>query len=348
MARRQNDMPTSPWFASVEVVILAGGKGTRMRPLTYTRPKPLLPLLNQPLLQHIIDRLPDDVDKIILPVGYLREQIDQYFADRPDERVVLVEENDPLGTGGAIKNCEKHLTDTFLVYNGDVVTDLDLQAFRRFHAKTKAKATISLWPVKEPWHFGVVHTTREGRIDLFVEKPPQGKEPSNLINAGHYLLEPSVLDDIPRGRMFSIERELYQPWAAKGKPIFGFPFQGYWVDCGRPESFLEAQDLLFKATKKTNAVETSARVDTTAKITSSSIGQDCVVLSGATVRRSMLLASVSVGKGVTIRDSIVGEGAEIEDGVTLDGAVVGDHAIVEAGTRIVDQKVGMRPEHVEA
>ncbi len=331
----------------MDVIILAGGFGTRMRPLTYTRPKPLLPMLNRPILAHIISTLPEDVSRIILPVNYLREQIEQYFADHPDPRVVLIEEKDPLGTGGAIKNCADHLEGTFMVVNGDVVASLDYGAIRRHHAQHDADATISLWPVKEPWHFGVVQLRPDTRISAFVEKPPRGKEPSNLINAGCYVLEEDVLDHIPAGRFFSIEKELFQGWARDGHALYGYQFPGFWVDCGRPETLLEAHAALLRSQRKAGLVDGHAKIAADAIVEGYAIAEGCQIGPAARVQRSVLLPNVRLGAGVVVRDSVLGEGVEVEEGATLENAVVGDFAIIEAGSRIKDQKVGMRPVDVE-
>lgn len=330
----------------MEAIILAGGLGTRIRPLTYTRPKPLLPVLNRPLLQLIIDQMPASVKTILLPVGYLHEQIESYFEDHPDGRVVLVEEERALGTGGAIKNCEEHLTGPFLVYNGDIVASLDLARLQEAHAKYRAKATISLWPVQEPWHFGVADLQLDGRISRFVEKPPQGREPSNLINAGHYALDLAILDELRPGRTASLEREVFEPWAREARGIYGFRFEGYWVDCGRPEAFLEAHEVVLRATGRTSVADPTARVEAGATFLGYALGADCRLARGAHVEQSILLPGCHVGDQGTVRDSVLGEGVEVEAGAVLERCVVGDFGIIEAGSRFQDQRVGLRAEDV--
>lgn len=319
-----------------------------MRPLTYTRPKPLLPLLNQPLLQTIIDRLPKSVETICLPVNYLREQVEAYFEAHPDPRVVLVEERDPLGTGGAIKNCETHLTGPFLVYNGDCVASIDLDRFREAHERTGARATVSLWPVEEPWHFGVVELAPDGRISRFVEKPPRGQEPSNLINAGHYLLDPSILDEFVPRRPTSIEREVFERWARERQGIFGYRFEGYWIDCGRPELLLEAHETLLRQSGKSLVKGAGCQVASRASVTGYALGDGCTVAAGAQVDRCILFDGVRVGTNVVARDSILGEGVEVEDGAVLERSVVGDYGVIEAASEIRDQRIGLRPEDVVA
>lgn len=332
----------------MEAVILAGGMGTRIRPLTYTRPKPLLPVLDRPLLQHIIDRMPKSIRKIVFPVNYLREQVEAYFEEHPDPRVVLVEEVNPLGTGGAIKNCEDELSGPFLVHNGDIVSSIDLTAFVQAHQERKPLVTISLWGVEDPSPFGCARLDGANRILEFVEKPKPGTEPSKLVNAGHYLLDPQVLDAIPPGRFYSLEKELFQPWTQQGQPIYGFPFRGYWIDCGRPESFLEAHRAVLAERGESRWVHPEAKVDRSATVTGYAVAQGCRIAEGARVQGSVLLPEVRLGKNVTVRDCILGEGVEVEDGTVLERSVVGDFGVIEAGRRIQDQRVGMRPVDVGA
>lgn len=331
----------------MQAVVLAGGFGTRVRPLTYTRPKPLLPVANKPLLQHVLDAMPKAVDTVVVPVNYLREQIEAYFQENPDDRVVLVEESTPLGTGGAIKNCQKHLTEPFLVYNGDIVASIDLTAFYDHMTKKGALAGVSLWPVDEPWHFGVVEQADDGRITRFVEKPPQGEQPSNLINAGHYYLDPSVLDRIEPGRKTSLESEVYEAMAANGEAIYGFPFEGYWVDCGRPKTVLEAHRVYLDAHGERRALGQDVEIDPKATVEGYALGDGCRVGPGARVVRSCLLPGVEVQEDALVEDSILGEGVVIEAGANLRNAVVGDFAVVETGARITDQRVGMKVEHMK-
>lgn len=331
----------------MEVVVLAGGFGTRVRPLTYTRPKPLLPVANKPLIQHVLDRLPDEVDRVVVPVNYLEEQIEAYFVEHPDDRVVLVSEETPLGTGGAIKNCEDHLTGPFLVYNGDIVASIDLTEFTRFMRSKEALAGVSLWPVDEPWHFGVVEQAEDGRITRFVEKPDQGKEPSNLINAGHYYLDPEILDRIPAGKKVSLEREVYESMAADGEAIYGQPFEGYWVDCGRPETVLEAHRVFLEAQGQKRVVADGVEVEDDASIEGYAVAEGCRIGAGSRIRRSCLLPGVDVGADATVEDCILGEGVVVEQGATLRNTVVGDFAVIERGSTIDDQRVGMKVEHIK-
>lgn len=327
----------------MEALILAGGKGTRIRPLTYSRPKPLLPMLNRTLVERVLDKMPKQVDRVLMPVNYLSELMVAHFEEHPDPRLEFIDEPEPLGTGGAIKNCEKHFTGTFIVYNADIVASIDLDQMLKFHRKNKAEASVSLFPVPEPWHFGVVKLTADQRIEQFVEKPPKGKEPSNLCNAGQYVLEPSVLDAVPKHEFYSLEKQSFEPMAKAGAKLYGFQFDGFWVDCGRPETYLEAHRELLKASGKPSVTGKGVTGLSEARFTGYSAGDEVTLGKGATVERSVLLPHVVVGAKATIRDSILGEGVEVEDGAVLERVVVGDYAVIEGGRKIKDQRLGMRP-----
>ncbi len=330
----------------MEAILLAGGFGTRIRPLTYTRPKPLLPIVNRSLIERALDAMPKEVDTVVLPVNYLGELIRQHFEDHPDPRLVIVEEPEPLGTGGAIKAVEDHFEGPFLVFNADIVSSVNLSELAKYHAAKKAKATISLWKVDEPWHFGVVVPGPNGMIKSFVEKPPKGQEPSNLINAAHYMIDPSVLDLIPKDKFVSLEREVFTPLAAQGK-MFGYEFQGFWMDCGRPETYLEAHRVTCERLGKKVVIGENVKGTKTSEILSYSVGDDCDIGKGSRVERSVLFSGVHLGQNVRIIDSILGEGVEIEDDTTLERCVVGDFAPVGGQRHIKDQKIGMRPEDLE-
>ncbi|MBI2077776.1 MAG: NDP-sugar synthase [Euryarchaeota archaeon] len=327
----------------MEAIVLAGGQGTRMRPLTYSRPKPLLPILNRPMVDWVLASLPKAVDTVVVPVNYLSELMQAHFEEHPDPRVVLVDEPTAMGTGGAIKRVEKHFSGPFFVYNADIVSSNDLEAMRRFHEARKAKATISLWHVEDPWHYGVVRFNGKARIEEFVEKPPPGKEPSNLINAGHYLLDLAILDKIPKNKFVSLEREVFTPMAKAEATLFGFEFKGYWIDCGRPESYLEAHRLALAAQGKPHVVGTEVRGLQDASFSSYALGDRVELGTGAVVERSVLLPDAHIGAKAVLRDCVIGEGAEIEAGARLDRVTVGDYAIVQGKVQIKDQRIGMRP-----
>ncbi|MDX1611013.1 MAG: NDP-sugar synthase [Candidatus Thermoplasmatota archaeon] len=320
----------------MEAVILSGGFGTRLRPLTYTRPKPLLPIANKPMVQHILDRLPDEVDRAVLASGYKVEEI-RAWAETLDHRVelVVIDEEEPLGTGGAIKNVEDEITGEFLCFNGDVLSSLDLDRLVATRREHDAMGALALWEVDEPEHFGVV--AMDGpKITDFVEKPDPGQAPTNLINAGTYCFSQDILDHIPAGRKVSIEREIYPKLIEEGYDLIGLPFQGWWVDCGRPEVYLQAHEILLDGTLEAGP---GATMDG-AWEGWACLGANAKVASGATLTRSILLDGAKVEAGATLVDTIVGEGATVGKDARLTGCVVGDGEHVPAGRELNQERIG--------
>lgn len=323
----------------MQAVILAGGQGTRLRPLTSTCPKPLLPVANVPIIRRIIDRMPPDVDEVLLAVNYRLDQLAAYFRENDvGRKVTLIEEKEPLGTAGAIKNVAGHIRGPFFVFNGDILDSLDLDAFRAFHRQKGGVASLAQWKVSDPRHFGVMEMDGE-RILRFVEKPETREQaPSNLANAGTYLLEPEVLDAIPAGRAVSVERETFPQLLADGKRMHGMPFEGFWVDCGRPETYLRANEAVLRAAGRNillgeGTANRGARIDGWAVI-----GARCTLGSDVEIARSVLLDGVAVGSNVTIKDSIIGPGVRIDDDAALVDCVVGEGAHVEKGVLLKSVK----------
>ncbi len=325
----------------MEAVILAGGFGTRLRPLTLTRPKPLLPILDQPMIDHIVRWLPDEVDRVILAVNYMADAIREHLADvELGAEVVVVEEDEPLGTGGAFKNALPEVTDdTFIGLNGDIITSLDLNEMLAQHRSKGGIGTIALWEVHDPSRFGVVDMDHTGRIHQFVEKPAPGTAPTNLINAGAYILRSDILDLVEPGIKTSIEREVYPRVLDQG--LYGFRFSGFWVDAGTPEAYLEAHRELLDRMEDRDWE--GAVMDGTAHIRGPSLlgpgavlgadcqvgpyatlGEDCVIGKGAKVVNSVLHDGAKVGKGSSLLNCILGEGAETGEGEVLEGAVLED------------------------
>ena len=323
----------------MQAIILAGGFGTRLRPLTLTMPKPLLPVANVPIIRRIIDKMPPEVDEVFLAVNYKLEQLAEYFRENDVGRnVTLVEEKEPLGTAGAIKNVEPHIDDTFFVFNGDVLDSLDLPKFQAFHEQKSGIASLALWPVADPRHFGVMEM-RGDRIMRFVEKPETREQaPSNLANAGTYLLETEVFDHIAIAKAVSVERETFPSLLDQGRQINGYPFEGFWVDCGRPETYLRANEAVLRAMGRTallgeGTTNRGAIFDDWAVVgDGSELGHD------VEVARSVLLERVVVGNNVTIKDSIVGPGARIEDDAALVDCVVGAGARIDKGVLLKSVK----------
>lgn len=324
----------------MQAVILAGGQGTRLRPLTLTCPKPLLPIANIPMVRRIVDKLPEDVDEVLLAVNYKLDMLRDYFANNDvGRKVTVVEEREPLGTAGAIKNVEPYVDGPFFVFNGDILDSLDLDAFRRFHESRKGVGTLSLWQVPDPRHFGIMEMKGD-RIMRFVEKPASKEEaPSNLANAGTYLLEPAIFDLIKPDTPTSIERETFPALLAGGGKLHGFPFEGFWVDCGRPDTYLKANEAVLRASGRQflfgeGTANRGAHLDDWAVV-----GDKCTLGADVEIARSVLLDRVHVGSNVVIKDSIVGPGARIEDGAVLVDCVIGQGALVEPGVLLKNVKM---------
>ena len=349
----------------MRAVVLVGGEGTRLRPLTSTIPKQMLPVVEVPMVERVVTHLAGhDVTDVILSLGY---RPDAFLAGYPDSRcggatLTYVVEPEPLDTAGAIRFAatQAGIDDTFLVCNGDVLTDLDVTELVAFHRSCGAEGTVALTPVEDPSAFGVVVADANGRVEAFIEKPPPGTAPTNLINAGTYVLEASVLGRIPGGRRVNIERETF-PAMVRDRALFAASSPGYWIDVGTPERYLTATaDLLDgrRGPPAPGACESSpgvwelgsptvdgklgpcslvadaARIAEGALVDASVVGRGAQVARGAVVRGSVLLAGARVGAGAEITDSVVGPGAVIGAGAQLrGGTVVGAAAVVAEGAR---------------
>ncbi len=302
----------------MEAIILVGGLGTRLRPLTLTIPKPLLPLANVPMVERMVRNLPEIFDTAILAINYGLYEMKKYFEERNlGKKIIMVPEENPLGTGGAMRNCIDHVTGTTAVFNGDVVSSVDLNKMLELHIRTGAKGTLALWKVDDPSRFGVVEM-REKQILQFQEKPERGTELSNMINAGTYLLEPEVLEMIPPNQKISVERDIYPKIAGDG--LYGFPFDGYFIDSGTPESYLEAN---FKSIGNNGtAAHSGASIRGPSLIHESAELQDCIIgpnaiigsdvkMEKCVVRRSVILSYVN-SYGSVIEDCIAGPNISIE------------------------------------
>jgi mannose-1-phosphate guanylyltransferase len=331
----------------MRAVVLAGGFGTRLRPLTSTRPKQMLPIVNMPLIERIIEHLArHGVDDVVLSMGYRPDAIVAAYPDNrcAGVRLTYAVEPEPLGTAGGIGFAARHagIDDRFLVVNGDVLTDLDLDALVRFHAARGAQATIHLHPVEDPSRFGVVPTDDDGRVQAFVEKPAPGEAPTNLINAGTYVLEPSVLDRIPPGQHVSIERETFPALVEAGR-LYACDGSSYWIDVGTPQQYLEAQlDLLdgVSAPGPLDGVDPAATVDAEATVVRSVVGAGAVVAAGARVERSVLLPGVTVGADAVVSDSVVGQNSTVASGASVTGGtIIGDGEVVDPGTSLDGARV---------
>ncbi|MFP4001981.1 MAG: sugar phosphate nucleotidyltransferase [Thermoplasmata archaeon] len=324
----------------MQAILLSGGFGTRMRPLTYTTPKPLLPLLNKPLIQHIIDSLPDEVDEVVLAANYKIEMLRRYFEDiELDREVIVKDEPEPRGTAGAVKNVKEHIDDTFFVVNSDIISSLDFKNFLDFYeSKRDGIGAISAWRVEDPREFGVMDLDDNCRIKRFQEKPSLEEAASNKINAGHYILEPEVLDRIPEGEKVSIEREIFPELVKDG--LFGYEFEGYWIDCGRPSSLFEAQRTLLEERKTEKLVGERSSVER--KLDKYvTIGDNCKI-GKSDLSDSIIFDGVEIGDHCSIEKSILGYDVIVEDDVTIKDSIISDGLNLEEGTEVRDEK--LKPE----
>lgn len=340
----------------MQAVLLVGGLGTRLRPLTYSRPKPLLPLLNKPMISYILNSLPSAVDEVIVPVSYMSRRLRDYFNGLDDGRnYVVIHEVEPLGTGGALKNVDDHVSGDFLVFNGDIVSSINIESLVEFHQGKGGVGTISLWEVENPEAFGIVQLDENDKITMFREKPRGDEIVSNKVNAGIYVLNESVLDDIPEESVVSLEREVFPLQVERG--MYGYGFEGYWVDCGTTENFLTASGILmdYFGTDVSKEADMGKQVKEEhpivigegTKIVSGQIGPRVCIgpnveVKGASISDSVIMGSASIGRGIKITSSIVGKGCSIPDKCVIERSVIADDYDLEEGEEIIDQKVGMR------
>jgi mannose-1-phosphate guanylyltransferase len=296
------------------------------------------------MIERLINTLPSEVEKVILAVSYMFPRIKQHF-EKIDlgREVVLVEEKEPLGTGGAIKNVEKYIEDTFLVFNGDVVSSLDISSMIAFHKSKAGTGSISLWEVEDPTRYGIIGFDEEMKISRFLEKPKPEEVFSNWINAGVYVLEPKILDLMAPKKVISIEREVFPPLADKGK-LYGFKFYGFWVDAGTPKAYLKAHRVLLDQEKPgIPNIHPKSKINPPILL-----GEDCIispssqlgpyacignkvkVLENTKVSNCVILGDVIIGKNNELEDCIIGYGSRIEDGFgSFKGLVLEDNKVLK-------------------
>ncbi|MGI8615792.1 MAG: sugar phosphate nucleotidyltransferase [Actinomycetota bacterium] len=331
----------------MKAVVLVGGEGTRLRPLTETVPKPLLPLVDRPILGHLLDHLVvHGVREVIMSSPYLEETFHPFIEARGGQPAITwVTEREALGTGGAIVSVLTHLGDEpFLALNGDILTDLDLTAMLVGHRERSATATIALHHVQDARAFGLVAVDPAGRITEFREKPPDPV--AGDINAGTYVLEPSALRTWAAGTRLSIETEIFPALIRSGAAVFGFPTDAYWLDLGTPEQYLRAHvDLLAGRLRgspyRAPWVGSGASLDPTARVGRSVvIGEGATVGPGAELDEAVLMAGAVVEEGAHVERSIVGPGAFVGKGVTLVDSVLGEGVRVPPGVRLEGTRQG--------
>ena len=359
----------------MKAIVLVGGEGTRLRPLTYTTPKPLLPIANVAFLERQLSWLASHgVDEVVLSLGYLPDAFVDHFPTGSfgDVKLTYAVEAEPLGTAGGIRFAAEHagIADRFVVCNGDVLTGLDLSAMLRFHSECSAEATIALCRVEDPSAFGVVPTLPTGEVVAFVEKPPAGHAPTDWINAGTYVLEPSLLDRVPPRLNVSIERETFPRMLEQPGNLFAVQSDAYWIDIGTPEKYLEAhRDVLTGsvgvppvagATEVAPGVwqQGSVHIDSAARleaptligegaevgagtrIAGSVLGAGAVVEAGAVVIRSVVLDEAQLASGSEAIDAVIGHRARLgAQSTATDLTVIGAGAVVAAGSKLSGARV---------
>lgn len=332
---------------STDAVILVGGMGSRLRPLTLSAPKPMLPTAGVPFLTHLVARIREaGIHHIVLGTSYRAEVFQSYFGDGSAFGVEMeyVVETEPLGTGGGIRNVADRLrAETVLIFNGDVLSGVDLRALLATHADTDADVTLYLTKVEDPRAFGCVPTDAEGRVTAFLEKDPDPG--TDQINAGTYVFRRALVDAIPPGRPVSVERETFPGLLAAGARVFGHVDSTYWRDLGRPADFVAGSADLVLGLAPSPAlpgptgpalVLAGARVDPTAHLSGgTTVGAGAVVWAGAVLDGSVLFDGASIGPGAVVRRSAVGFGAVVGAGAVLEDAVVGDRARIGARVELV-------------
>ena len=312
----------------MKAVVLVGGFGTRLRPLTVTTPKQMLSVVDRPMIEYVISTLKRaGVSEVTLALGYKEDVFRAAYPDAVCGGVSLsyAVEPEPLDTAGAVRFAADAvgIDETFLVVNGDVLTDFDVRSLWDRHHEIGAQATIALTRVEDPSRFGVVPTDAQGKVLGFIEKPSRDEAPTNWINAGTYVLEPEILGRIASGRRVSIEREIFPAIAAQGG-LWAVQSEAYWIDIGTPSTYVQAQLDLIDSVRGTAmvAVSAEARVDDDAE-----------------VERSVVMAGATVAAGAVARDSIIMEGAVIQKDALVDGSVIGPRAVVGEGAKVTGMSI---------
>jgi NDP-sugar pyrophosphorylase family protein len=350
----------------MKAILLAGGKGTRLRPLTLHTPKPIVPIFDRPFLHYQIDllrRIPE-IDEVILSLNYQPRRIEEIFGDGSELgiRIRYLVEPSPLGTAGAVKFAEEYLNDSVVVFNGDVLTQVNLAEVIALHRARKARATIVLTPVENPRAYGLVETDRDGNVLRFLEKPDPAQITCDTINAGIYVLEPETFDRIPRGTAWSIERSYFPSLVERRETFVAYIHRGYWIDIGTPAKYLQVHlDIMdgrfvappFDAASGRAWVSPDARVEKGATLEGpcyvadgavvkpgakirpySVLGRQCHIEEDATVERSIIWANGWVGREATVTSAILGRHCHVgRNAAVTPGMVLGDKSVLTDFTR---------------
>lgn len=328
----------------MKAVVLVGGFGTRLRPLTLSTPKQMLPVVHRPMIERVVAHLgAHGVNTAVLALGYLPDAFTDAYPTGRCAGVALhyAVEPEPMDTAGAIRFAALHagITERFLVVNGDVLTDLDVSALIAAHDRAGAEGTIALHPVEDPSAFGVVPTTADGQVTAFLEKPPRDEAPTNNINAGTYVLEPSVLDRIEPNRRVNVERETFAAMVADGS-LYAFDGRTYWVDAGTPQTYLAANLDLLSGVRGTPEEGVHPDADVRGTVWVSVVAEGAVVEDGATVTGSVVLPGARICEGAEVRAAIIGPRAVVEANArVVGGSVIGDEVVVAARAEVCGQRL---------
>ena len=343
----------------MKAVVLAGGEATRLRPLTCNTPKMMVPVLNRPFLEHLVNYLKaHDIIDIVLAVGKLPEQVRDHLGDGSKLGVSIVcsMEAFPMGTAGAVKNAEEFLDEPFFVFNGDIFTDIDLTAMWRAHRQSSVMASLALTPVEDPTIYGVVETDDRGRVTRFTEKPRREEVTTNMINAGIYILEPDILDFIAPNAFSMFERDIFPPLLEKGHDILGYQSLDYWIDIGTPDKYLRLNhDLLRRRAGDGrtgpaggSSLHPSARIEGPAVIGEGcSVDRDCLIRGpvvlgarcrveeGAVIEGAIVWSDCRIGRRASLRNCLIASNCSIgEECDVLDGCVLGDNVLVGKANKL--------------
>jgi len=351
----------------MKAILLAGGKGTRLRPLTIHTPKPIVPIFGRPFLQYQIDLLHQvpEIDEVILSLNYQPRRIEEVFGDGKALGVKLsyVVEPVPLGTAGAVKYANKSLDEPVVVFNGDIMTEVDLAEVLRLHRERKAKATIVLTPVENPTAYGLVETDADGNVKRFLEKPKPEEITCDTINAGIYVLEPDTFDRIPKDTAWSIERSFFPSLVERHETFVAYIYRGYWIDIGTPEKYMQVhRDIMdrrfvappFRRGDPGTWVSPDARVEDGAILQEpcfidegtvvkagarvgpyAVIGRQCQIEEDAHVEGSIIWSGTRIGRDASVRDAILGRHCHVGRNAGLGGrAVLGDKSVITDYSRL--------------
>ncbi len=351
----------------MKAILLAGGKGTRLRPLTIHTPKPIVPIFDRPFLRYQIDLLHQlpEVDEVILSLNYQPRRIEEMFGEGKALGVTLsyVVEPVPLGTAGAVKYANKSLDEPVVVFNGDILTEVDLAAVLRLHRERQARATIVLTPVPNPSAYGLVETDAQGNVRRFLEKPKPEEITCDTINAGIYVLEPDTLDRIPKDTAWSIERSFFPSLVERNETFVAYVYRGYWIDIGTPEKYMQVhRDIMdgrfvappFDGRRSTSLISPGARIDEGASVEGpcfvdegtivkagarigpyAVVGRQCQIEEDALIESSIVWPSTRIARDASVRDSILARHCHVGRNATLEGRVVlGDKSVVTDYSRL--------------